>query len=56
MQMAFKRAGQLSPEVRSECLELIGLKAMGEFVTGSKTDETLPQRLWDAIVAITGEE
>ena len=54
--MVFKRANSLSKEQRDEALELVGLKAMGEFLKSQKEDPSINQQLWDAMIAITGEE
>ena len=54
--MVFKRANGLSKEQREQALELVGLTAMGDFLKKQKEDPSLVQALWDAMIAITGEE
>lgn len=54
--MVFKRANGLSKEQRDQALELVGLTAMGDFLKKQKEDPSLVQALWDAMIAITGEE
>lgn len=54
--MVFKRANGLSKEQREQALELVGLTAMGDFLKKQKEDPSLVQSLWDAMIAITGEE
>lgn len=54
--MVFKRASSLSKEQQAQALELVGLTAMGDFLKKQKEDPALVQGLWDAMIAITGEE
>lgn len=54
--MVFKRANALTKEQREQALELVGLTAMGDFLKKQKEDPSLVQGLWDAMIAITGEE
>lgn len=54
--MVFKRANCLTKEQREQALELVGLTAMGDFLKKQKEDPSLVQGLWDAMIAITGEE
>lgn len=54
--MVFKRANSLTKEQREQALELVGLTAMGDFLRKQKEDPSLVQALWDAMIAITGEE
>lgn len=54
--MVFKRANALTKEQRDQALELVGLTAMGDFLKKQKEDPSLVQGLWDAMIAITGEE
>ncbi|MNJ10747.1 hypothetical protein D3C77_49110 [compost metagenome] len=54
--MVFKRASSLSKEQQAQALELVGLTVMGDFLKKQKDDPSLIQGLWDAMVAITGEE
>lgn len=54
--MVFKRASSMSKEQQAQALELVGLTAMGDFLKKQKDDPAIVQAMWDAMVAITGEE
>lgn len=56
MAMAFKRLSQVTKEQQTMALELLEMKAPGEFLTANKTDPTVVRRMWDALIAVTGEE
>lgn len=53
--MAFKRFSQSSEEVRKMALEMLDMKAAGEFVK-VKDDASKIQSMWDNLIALMGEE